>query len=249
MRSSPRSSRANRPERRSRPTIWWARASAAACSESGRGASPATTRCRARRSRPGSSSPNIAVCSPRRETTVPAALHWSSRPDRYAEGSTPSPGSRPAATPIRSPDQARGARLRGSPPTFPLHVFLEDLREPSRARSRALGVRQHEVDLGERVASVLERQHLQLAGRNLLADLLLRVPGEAEAHARGLERRRHVADRPALLGLEKAAALVSLDARVAHDQVAVLAKVLEREPTAEPEQGMIRMSGRHEEIG
>src|ERR1051325_11222089 len=241
MRSLQRSSRANRPERRSRPTIWWARASAAACSESGRGASPATTRCRARRSRPGSSSPSIAACSPRR-TTAPVAPHCSSRRDRYAEGSTPSPGSGPAATPIRSPDQ----RLRGSPQTFLLHVLLEDLREPSRARSRALGVREHEVDLGESLPHVLERQPLQLARRNLLADLLLRVPGEAEAHARGLERRRHVADRPALLGLEEAAALVSLDARVAHDQVAVLAKVLEREPTAEPEQGMIRMSGRHE---
>src|SRR5207302_5701655 len=120
------------------------------------------------------------------------------------------------------------ARLRGSPPTFLLHVFLEDLREPSHARSRALGVREHEVDLGERVASVLERQRLQLAGRDLLADLLLRVPGEAEAHARGLERRRHVADAPALLGLEKAAALLTLDARVANDQVPGLANILER---------------------
>src|SRR5438067_8302180 len=133
-----------------------------------------------------------------------------------------------------------------SPCTLAPHVLLENLRQPSHPRPRSFRIGEHEVDLAESVASVLERQHPQLAGRDLLADLLLRVPGEAEAHARGLERRRHVADGPALLGLEKAAALVALDARVAHDQVAVLAKVLEREPTAELEQRMIRMSGRHE---
>src|SRR5437879_12701745 len=112
--------------------------------------------------------------------------------------------------------------------TLAPHVLLENLRQPSDPGPRTFGIGEDEVDLAESVASVLERQHLQLAGRDLLADLLLRVPGEAEAHARGLQRGRHVADRPALLGFEKAAAIVSLDARVAHDKVAVLAQVLVR---------------------
>jgi hypothetical protein len=89
------------------------------------------------------------------------------------------------------------------------HVLLENLRQPSYTRPRALGIGNHEVNLSESVTSVLERQHLQLASRDLLADFLLRVPGEPEAHAGGLERRRHVADGPALLGLEEAAALLA----------------------------------------
>src|SRR3984957_17355778 len=107
----------------------------------------------------------------------------------------------------------------GGVSTLVPHVLLKNLRQLSYTRPRAFGIGEHEVNLGESVTPVLERQHLQLASRDLLAGFLLRVPGEAEAHARGLERRRHVADGPALLGLEKPAALVALGTRVAHDQV------------------------------
>src|SRR5258706_15025021 len=54
-------------------------------------------------------------------------------------------------------------------------------------RSGAFGVGEHQVDLAEHVAAVRERQHLQLAGRDLFADLLATVarkrPDSRSAHA------------------------------------------------------------------
>src|SRR5258705_6108965 len=48
------------------------------------------------------------------------------------------------------------------------------------------------------------------------------------------------------LSLKKPAALVPLDARIAHYEVLILRKVLERQVPAQPKQRMIRMSRRYE---
>ena len=87
-------------------------------------------------------------------------------------------------------------------------------------------IRMHEVQRGEALCARGQRQLPERAAVEFLADVFLGEPGVAEAHAGSADRRRLVRDRPAAF-VEPAARAGAPRARVAHDEVAMRAQVVE----------------------
>src|ERR1700674_5095170 len=104
----------------------------------------------------------------------------------------------------------------------PRDVLTNDLRQPSRARTGIVAVGKHQVQFAPALAAFAQRQGRELAAFPLAAHGFLRKPRNPQAHHGRVDRSRLLAYRPALLRAEPAAA-AALAARIANDQVAVLA--------------------------
>src|SRR5512139_2152376 len=100
-------------------------------------------------------------------------------------------------------------------------LAADDFDEPAYAGAGSRTVRIDEVQRCVAFGAFGERQPLERAGIELLADVLLGIPCETEAHAGSPDRRRLVGDRPALF-VEPATGPAAARARVADYEVPVL---------------------------
>ena len=126
------------------------------------------------------------------------------------------------------------------------HRLADDLGEPQRAGPGGVADRRRS-GTARRSARAPSRSGsgFSVPGRELVADLVFGEPGEAVAHARRLDRRRHVADGPALRRRRPtSAARRARRAGVAHDEMAMRAQVAQRELALQRVQRMVRMRDR-----
>src|SRR5690606_10512916 len=125
--------------------------------------------------------------------------------------------------------RGRCARRRGNSASLlaarAAHAFAQQLRKSQRARPRSVAIREDEIELQLNLVAAAQRQRLQNALIELAANLLFGVPRVAVAARYGADRGRHIADRPALLSLDRARALVAHGSRIAHDQVTMLTQI------------------------
>src|ERR1700678_3394153 len=139
----------------------------------------------------------------------------------------------------------RSESLRRELAALPGHVLANDFSQPQRGGTGVIAVGEYQVEIGAALAALAQRQRLEFAALQFAAYHVVREPGESQAHAGGMNRRRLVAHGPALLRAQPAAA-AALAARVADDEVALLAQILQRQFAPEPMQRMFGMRHRDE---
>src|SRR2546422_47693 len=125
------------------------------------------------------------------------------------------------------------------------HRLADDFPQPQSGGAGVLAVGEYQVQLGVALAAFAYGQRPERARLELLADSLLRQPGETVARARGLDRGRQVAHRPALRRLHRQRRCAPR-ARLAHHQLAMRAQVLHRELAPELVKRVIRVRGENE---
>ena len=146
--------------------------------------------------------------------------------------------------PLTVPRRRGRARRSGDPGRLgPQGRRAQQLGEASGAGTRVIGVGQDQVQLDPSLAPLAQRQRLQGAARELLANHLVGIPREAEPELHRADRGRLVAHRPAPLGAEPSRLAVPAQPGVANHQLAMGAQVLMGDRATERVQ---RMPGRRD---